>query len=255
MATEQSENTIEAVERTVKILEALRELDGAGVTELTDYLGMAKATVYTHLATLRECEFVVKNGSEYHISLRFLGFGEYARQQTKIYQVMQDEVDMLAEESGEAAQFMIEEHGRGVYLYKRESPRAIKTASHIGLRCPLHCTALGKSMLSHFPDERVEEIIDCHGLPKQTQNTITDRDELFAELEEIRERGYAFDNEEIQPGLRCVAAPIVDYSGGMLGAISVSGPTSRLKGDRFREEIPEMVMNAANVIEINVRNV
>jgi DNA-binding IclR family transcriptional regulator len=248
-------DNIEAVEKTVVVLEALRELDGAGVTELADHLNMAKATVYTHLATLRDCEFVVKDGGQYRISLRFLDFGEYAKGQTDVYGVMTDQVDMLAEESEEAAQFMVEEHGRGIYLYKGESSRAIQTASHTGSRRPLHCTALGKAILANLPDQRVEEIIDRHGLPQQTDATITDRDELLAALEEIREKGYALDDEEIQPGLRCVAVPVLDYDGDILGAVSVSGPTSRMQGERFREGIPEMVSNAANVIEINVRHV
>lgn len=255
MDTNDGPKTIEAVERSVSILEALRELDGAGVTELTEHLDMAKATVHSHLATLKASEFVVQEGSEYRIGLRFLGFGEYAKRQSKIYPVVKDEVDVLAEDAGEVAQFLVEEHGVGVYLYKKETSRAIHTGSHTGARRYLHCTALGKAVLANFPRERVDAIIDRHGLPQRTQNTITKRDELFVELDEIVEKGYAWDDEEVQPGLRCVAAPIKDFEGDVLGAISLSGPTSRMSGDRFREEIPEMVTNSANIIEINVRHV
>lgn len=247
--------TIDAVEKSVQVLEALRELDGAGVTELADHLDMAKATVHTHLATLYEASLVVKEGTEYQISLRFLGFGEYTKHQSRLYPVAKSEVDALAEEAGEAAQFLVEEHGKGVYLYKTETDRAIQSGARTGSRRRLHCTALGKSVLAHLPRERVEAIVDRHGLPRQTPNTITDPEALFEELATIRERGYALDDEEVQPGLRCVAAPILDFDDDVLGAISVAGPTSRMSGERFRTSVPEMVQNSANIIEINVRHV
>jgi len=248
-------SSIEAVEKSVLVLETLRELDGAGVTELADHLGMAKATVYSHLNTLKNTKLVVQEGTKYRIGLRFLDFGEYTKQRSRLYPVAKPEADALAEESGEAVQFLVEEHGQGVYLYKTETDRAIQTGTRTGSRRPLHCTALGKSVLAHLPEDRVESIIDSNGLSRQTPNTITDRETLFETLARVRERGYALDDEEIQPGLRCVAAPVLDFEDDVLGAISVAGPTSRMSGTRFRETIPEMVTNSANIIEINVRHV
>jgi DNA-binding IclR family transcriptional regulator len=116
----------------------------------------------------------------------------------------------------------------------------------------LHCTALGKAILAYLPEERVREIIDTHGLPERTDATITDEEELFDELEGIRDRGYARDMEERVAGLLCVAAPIRNLDGDPLGAISVSGPTSRMKGERFDEEVPEELTSTANVIELNL---
>jgi DNA-binding IclR family transcriptional regulator len=113
----------------------------------------------------------------------------------------------------------------------------------------LHCTALGKAILSQFSRDRVRAIIDEVGLPRHTSNTITDPAELFAELETIREQNVAFDEEEVVKGLRCVAAPVT--AGDRAAAISVSGPTSRFKGDRFHEALPELIRDAANVIEVN----
>lgn len=255
MASQTGPSSIEAVEKSVLVLEALRELDGAGVTELANHLGMAKATVYSHLVSLKNTRLVVQEGTEYRIGFRFLDFGEYTKQRSRLYPVAKSEVDSLADESGEAVQFLVEEHGQGVYLYKTETDRAIQTGTRTGSRRPLHCTALGKSVLAHLPKDRVESIIDSHGLPRQTPNTITDRETLFEALAEVRERGFALDDEEVQPGLRCVAAPVLDFENDVLGAISVAGPTSRMSGTRFRETVPEMVINSANIIEINVRHV
>lgn len=246
---------VQAVQISCNILEALREMDGASVSELADHLGRSKATIHSHLATLADNEFVVRDDRTNEISLRFVDIGEYAKNRIDIYDVAKAEVDRLAEETGEVAQFMVEEHGRGVYLHKARGENAIQTASYAGNRKDLHCTALGKAILSQFSAERIDEIIDRHGLPQRTEKTVSTREELFDALETIREAGVAFDDEEILHGLRCVAAPIQHPTGDIHGAISISGPTSRFKGDRFREELPEIVQGAANVIEVNATQV
>lgn len=243
--------TIDAVRTSCVILEELCRSNGAGVTELSNRLDISKAGVHSHLATLEQKEFVVKDGSEYRISLRFLDFGEYAKQNVEIYDVVREEVDILAEKTGEVAQFMVEEHGWGIYIYKRRGESGVQTASYVGDRKHLHCTGVGKAILASLPHERIEEIIDRRGLPAATKQTITDRETLYDELESIRSRGVAFDDEEILPGLRCVAVPVSSQRKGLLGAISITGPTSRMKGTRFTEELPEKVSNTANVIQIN----
>jgi DNA-binding IclR family transcriptional regulator len=242
---------VQAVQTSCDVLDALQELDGAGVTELAEYLDVSKATVHGHLATLYDNEYVVKSDGEYRLSLRFVDFGTHAKQSVDVYEVAGEEVDRLADETGEVAQLMVEEHGRGVYLHKSVGENGVQTASYVGDRRYLHCTALGKAMLAHLPETRVDEILDRHGMPRKTENTTTDRDALKDELESVRDRGVAFDSGEIFKGLRCVAAPVTGHDGALYGAISVSGPTSRMKGPRFEEEIPETVLGAANVIQIN----
>lgn len=246
---------VKSINKTCRVLQALRELDGAGVSELADHLDLSKATIHSHLATLVDNEFVSKRGDTYTIGLRFVDFGEYAKKEVPIYPIAKKEVERLAEETGEVAQFMIEEHGKGVYLHKARGKNAIQTTSYTGYRKPLHCTALGKSILSQFSRERIEEIMQDSGMPKRTQNTITTMDTLLPELEQIREEGIAYDDEEILDGMRCVAAPIKYPKGEIQGAISVSGPTSRFKGDRYHEELPEIVRGAANVIQVNAMQV
>lgn len=246
---------VKAVQTTCQIIDALRSLDGAGISELADHLGLAKATVHSHLTTLVDNEFVVKRNDTYKISLRFVDFGKYAKNDVDIYEITRDEVDRLAEETGEVSQFMVEEHGQGVYLHKARDENAIQTASYIGNRKKLHCTALGKAILSQLSEERIEEILETHGLPQQTNQTITDREELYEELEQIRNQNFAFDDEEALQGLRCVAAPIEHFTDDLQGAISVSGPTSRFKHERFTEEIPELVRDATNVIEVNATHI
>lgn len=243
--------TVEAVQKSCTILEGLKRTNGAGITELSERLDMSKAGVHSYLATLRQNEFVVKEGSTYKLSLRFLDFGESAKQNLDLYEVVQEEVATLAESTGEVAQFMVEEHGWGIYICKKRGDSAVQTASYMGDRKHLHCTGVGKAILASLPRERVDAIIDKRGLPRRTENTITNREDLYEELDEINDSGVAFDDEEILEGLRCVAIPVISQEKGLLGAISVSGPTSRMRGTRLREEIPETVRDTANVVQIN----
>lgn len=247
-----AKNPIGASAKTLRILEALRELDGARVTELAEYLDINKGTIHHHLSTLEEFEYVTKDGPTYRLGLRLFELGEYTRSQTDVYKVAKPEIDELAEETGEMANLMIEEHGRGVYLYIARGEKAVKLDTKIGTRQYLHTSALGKAILANMSDEDFEFVLDEYGLPAETPNTVTDRSVLEEELDEIRERGVAFDGEERAEGIRCVAAPITDQTGSLIGAVSVSGPSSRLKGDWFRDRIAEMVQDTATVIGINV---
>lgn len=251
MSESHEKRRIMSVETGLRLIETLQEQGGAGVTELADELDLNKGTIHTHLSTLRENEYVIKDGDTYRLSLKFLNLGEFVKERIEFYDVVENEVADLAEDSGEVAQFATQEHGKAVYICKSSGEQAVQTASHKGMREYLHCLSLGKAMLSALPRDEVEAIVDRHGLPQYTNNTITTREDLFEELDQIRERGYATDDGEKIPGLRCVAAPVVANDDTVIGAISVSGPASRMQGKRWRETLPNKVTRSANVIQIN----
>lgn len=245
--------TVAAVEKTCRIIEAIHTLEGAGVTELADHLDISKGTVHTHLTTLIEHGFVVKDGTTYRPSLRFLDIGEDVKNAHQLYQVATDEIEELAHETDTRVQISVEEFGYVVPIAIALGEHAIAPPTRVGKREYLHCIASGKAILAHLPQERVEAIIDMHGLPARTPHTITDPDELFEELERVREEGVAFNDEEKIEGLRAVGAVIQSDTGRVLGSISASGPISGMKGERFRTEIPDAVSNVANTIELNIR--
>jgi DNA-binding IclR family transcriptional regulator len=118
------------------------------------------------------------------------------------------------------------------------------------MRVDMHCVSLGKAMLSQFSRDRVERVVDRHGLSRYTDNTITSRSELFDELETVRDRGYATDDGEKISGLRCVASPVVTGDT-VIGAVSITGPYGHMQGQRWNESLPEQVRRSANVIRIN----
>ncbi len=115
-----------------------------------------------------------------------------------------------------------------LYLDKVEGPHALRMPSRVGRYIPTYCTSLGKAMLSCLDDQEVKSILRRQTLKPHTENTVKNINQLLADLRSVRKRGYAVDNEEIEIGLRCVGAPLRDYTGGMVGAISVAAPSARL---------------------------
>lgn len=249
-----SENStpVKATKVTFEIVDFLRKRNGAGVSEIADHLEKPTSTIHDHLRTLETEEYLIKDDSEYRIGARFLELGEQARSRMKVYHLARPEVDELATKTGNHSNIMIEEHGRGVFLYKAKGENAVRLDTHAGMRVYLQTTALGKSILAFRPLDEVETILDRHGLPQITENSITSRDQLLKELDQIRERGYAIDDEERVQGMRCVAAPITTNEGKAVAAISVSGPKSRLQEEYLEETLPNMVLQSSNVIEVNL---
>ena len=247
-----AENKVKSVQKTFDIVTTIQELDGATLTTLAGELDMPESTTHNYLQSLEAAEYLVNDDGTYRVGIRFLEHGAYARDQMKIYEIAKPEVDKLAAATGELANLLVEEHGHGSYLHRSRGVDAVQVEAHVGTRVSLHSTGLGKAILANLPDARRDEILDRHGLPERTPRTTTDRDELLDELQAIRERGYAFDDEERLKGLRCVAAPIHSNSDRVIGAISVSGPTNRLRDDRFTDELPTKLLEAVNVVELNV---
>jgi len=246
-------STVQATGTTLDILHALREQEGARIAELSDRLNLAPSTVYRHLATLHDRHYVRKEGDEYHLALRFLELGGHAQTAQPGFDIAKDKVDQLAAETEERSQFIVEEHGYRIYLYTQTGANAVRTGANIGKRGYLHASSSGKAILAHLPRERVEGIIDRVGLPPVTEHTVTDEDELFDELEVIRERGYALNMEETMTGLNAIGTAVLGPDGNPIGALSISGPANRLKGERFRSELPDLLLGSANEIELRLQ--
>lgn len=246
-----STGDVREVAPVFEIIETLNDMDSATPAEIAGATGKSESTVAEYLDKLEELAYVVRQDDTYQNGLKFLDIGERVKYNTGIFDIVVEELDKLAAESGELALFSVMEHGQNVLLYKAHGDEAIRTAHETGLREPMHCSGLGKAILAELSDERVRSIIDRHGLPKLTEHTISDTETLFSSLEDIRERGYALDMEEAKPGLRCVAASVNSENSPLHGAVSVAAPKSRMQGERLEKEVPEMVKGAANVIELN----
>lgn len=251
---DKSKATVTSVERSYTIVHALQERNGARIQELSTHLNLAPSTIHKHLSTLERLGYVRKEGNEYQLGMRFLTIGGHIRNSKMGYRLAIELVSRLVNEADERAQFVVENGGRGFYLHTEINQHAVQIDRHMGKRRHLHASASGKAILANLPEDRVKEILDRWGMPAETPVTITDREELYKELEEIRATGVAFNDGESIEGLRAVGAPVTTPQDTVLGAFSVSAPAHRLKGERYEKELPDLILGFANELELNLLN-
>lgn len=250
--TYSSNRTIKAVETSISIIEALKRKKTAKIDELAEATGYSKANVYKHLNTLRDHGFVTREDNRYRLGLRYLDFGGLVREQIEGTRGIKPKIAEVAEMTGEVAQYMVEDRGKSVIVFKEIGHQGVSTRTRVGVHLPIHQVASGKAMLAYMPDSRIDEIIETYGLPPVTDNTITTRDELYDELETIREQGYAINQAESTRGLFAIAAPVRTPNGETVGACAVSGPTYRMKNEEKSDRIAEILLGVANEIELDL---
>jgi DNA-binding IclR family transcriptional regulator len=157
----------------------------------------------------------------------------------------------LAEKTGETAYMVVLDGSEVVYIEKIESQQltgGLKMASKVGSRNPLHSCAVGKTLLSFFPEQELDRLIREKGLSRRTVNTITEPEKLKEQLRVVRTQGYAVDDEENEEGIRCLAAPVFDEKGRPVAAISVSGPAFRVTKKVLQQVLRKEVTEAAKEI-------
>lgn len=247
-------NGLSTISTCFEIVETLRERKGASLAEVADVHNMPSSTAYIYLKSLEDAGFVIHEDGLYRLGLKFLQIGGELRSDLKVFQVAKNEIDELAEETNELVDLAVWENGKRVLLYKSEGEDAVHDNLPIGDFMHMHHTPLGMAILAHLDRSTIDEILRTHGLPEITENTVTDREELFEELEVIRERGYTLNDQDWAEGIRGIGTPILNEQRDVLGSISVTGPQSRLRGDYFRETLPEVVLNTRNVIEIKIKH-
>ncbi len=238
---------IQAIERAVSILNAFSMDDPElGVTELADRLGLHKSTVHRFMVNLDAAGLVERNArtGRYRLGLHVFELGALVMQQMNLWDEALPFLEGLVHDTGETGHLAVLDGGEAIYIERVEARRALRVPSAIGRGYPAHATNLGKVLLADLPRERVEAIIAERGLAAYTSQTITDPIELEADLELIRRRGYAVDNEEYDEGLRCIGAPVRDHSGRVVAALGIGGPVTRITPERV-EELGGLVMTAA----------
>ena len=247
--------TIQTVEHSLDVVWALRKLEKATVSELAEHLDMSPSGIHHHLATLRKRRFVVQEDDKYRLSYLFFNFGQFIKHRTPLCRIAEPQLQSLSKDTSEHAVLITEEFGEAIYLFRSIGKGEVDEEFREGLlekRAKLHENSVGKAILAQYDRERIEEIIEYHGLPERTSSTITDREELWKELERIREQGYAINNEESVPGIRSIGAPITLSDGRTPGAISLGGPASRMTMERMRSELAPKLIDTANIIQVRI---
>jgi DNA-binding IclR family transcriptional regulator len=241
---------VRVLDRIVAILECFTiDNPELGVGELARELDLNKATVHRLLSSLESHRLVQQNpvSKRYRLGFRIYDLGQRVLARLNNVEFAEPHLERLSLEVGETAHLAILDDGMAYYVAKVESQRSLRMPSQVGKRIPTHCTAVGKTLLAAQSSADVDRIVAQHGLVRMTERTIVDRSKLEDELTRIRERGWALDNEEIEDGLRCVAAPVRDHTGSVAAAVSVSGPTARFT-DEAIPRVAETVISAAVAI-------
>jgi IclR family transcriptional regulator, KDG regulon repressor len=237
---------LSSVANSIRLTKAFSESEfEMGISALAARLGLAKSTVHRLATTLVEYDILEQNREtgKYRLGLALFELGTLVRRKMDVMSEAQAQIHALADLSGETVQLAILDHLSVLYIRIRESRQAVRMSSGLGSRAPAHCTSVGKVLLAHQSAETIQQVIDL-GLKRYTPNTITDPAALVAELESIRQKGYAIDDEEIESGLRCVAAPIRDHSGRVVAAISVAAPVQRMTKKNVQTTVPTVVAAA-----------
>lgn len=245
---------VQSVDRALSILEVLSENSlGLGITEISKKIDLHKSTVHRLLSTLIYKDYVEQDHetNKYRITLKVLELGNNRLKDLDIVTVSRPHLTELMKKTNEVVHLVILEKEEIVYIDKVESENTIRMHSTIGKRSPAYCTAVGKAIMSHMTMEEVLEIWNNSQIKEHTQYTITGVDEMKEELKKIRERGYSVDDEENEIGVRCVAAPIFNWKGDVIAAISISGPTMRVTKEKV-EEFSILIIEYARRISLEL---
>ncbi len=232
---------VQSLARALDILELLGRSGGElGVTEIGPAVGLPNGTAHRLLATLTRRGYARQVGEsrKYTLGPKALVLASSAREH--LGSLARPFLEELMEVSQESSNLAALDKNSVVYIEQVQAPRMVRMFTEPGNRVLPHATGTGKVLLAYQPEEAVDAVIQQTGLPRFTSHTITDAATLKQELRIVRQRGYALDSEEMEEGVRCLAAPVFGPDGKILAAMSVSGPAGRLDQDRLEELIPHI---------------
>ncbi len=229
-----------SIKSTVKTLRVLKlfsmEKSEWSVGEMVEALSYHKSSVQRIVTTL-ESEGFLSRVSEgkglYRLGPTILLLGNLAEMSTDLRTIAQPVMNRLVETVQETSYLCVAAEYECSYVEKVECSQSVRIIHPIGKHNPMHCTGVGKILLSGMTSDEIDGVVSTRGLKAYTLNTIVDRQRLLEEIETVRTNGIAYDNEELDTGVRCIAAPIFDRHGRIIAALSISGPVQRLTPERI----------------------
>lgn len=242
---------INALTRGLIILETILEKDSIGITEMSKILEVNKSSAYRLISTLEERGYVMQepSTSKYRLGPKLIIFGDKALKNLKIREVARPYLKKLTEATSETSHLCILSQNQALFIDQELSSERIGVNTYIGMSEPIYCSAVGKALVSFLDEDRRKEIISLLSFEPFTPKTITDPVVLEHELGKTRERGYAFDDEELSVGLRCIAAPIFNHNDKPIASIGISGPVTRIQLDKLAKYIDAVMAAAKGISE------
>jgi len=246
---------VQVLDRAINILEFIgkQSTGEAALPELSAAMNLHKTTTH-RIAHVLESRGLLRRGldsNRYRLGLHLYDLGCQALDHVNIRDEARPLMTRVAFDVGETVHLALLDRSEVLYIERIEAQRSLTMGSKLGARNPVYCTALGKAILAYLPENEVDQILAASRMEARTRNTITNVLTLKRELERIRDRGYAVDDEEIEDGVRCIAAPILDAGNRSVAAVSVSGPSSRITPDRF-QLIGKTMMKAAQELSMRI---
>lgn len=248
-AFREPQGVVQALDRGLVLLKDLSVRGGGTLSDLSLRLGMPASTAHRLLATLQRHGLVElqEDTQEWLIGIEALRVGSAYLNRTNLVEASRPVLHRLMEDTGETANLGIADKGDVVFVSQVETHKPIRAFFRPGTRGHMHCSGIGKALLSALGRDDVEKILRTKGLPAFTPKTLVDADALFADLEDIRTRGWSLDDEERYLGMRCVAAPIFNTFGEAVAGVSISGPTVRMPDIGIGELGPQVARAAAEI--------
>jgi IclR family KDG regulon transcriptional repressor len=239
--------TIRSIHNALNLLEEFKgNRDELGVTELSKRLNLHKNRVFRILATLEAKGYIEQNKAteNYRLGLKSLELGQTFIKQLGLVRQAKPFLREIVKQCNEMACIGTIRQGSAIYLDVEEPNQMVKVADRVGWRLPIHCTAIGKAQIAFVSEEELEKLGVLDNMDKFTENTIVDKVEFIKHIKEVAKQGYAVDNEEHNLGVRCVGVPLKDYTGRVVGGISVSGPSFRMTDEVLKRKIIPVVKQA-----------
>lgn len=243
--------TIKSGEQMLEVIQALQELNGAGVTELGDFLGRDKSHVHKYLKTLEKMKYVDNTDGEYALSFMFITHAEHVKKQSKLCQVAKNRIEKLSNNVDDVVKFSVKQGNYSIGVYINNDSNMFQVNFLPGRREYLHQSAPGKAMLAEQSDDRIREYVEETGLPSREDSTITSAAELFEEMDAIRERGFAISSGEWHEKINGIGAVIVEPTGNV-GAINIFGPATSLSEEYLIDEYGDDILRITSQIEHKV---
>jgi len=238
--SEPARGGVQSIGRAFAIMEEIaRNREGIGLAELSKRVGLHNSTTFHLVRTMVSLGYVrqMKDSKRYRIGRPLFALAANALDEIEMTSLATPLLEGLSRETGESSHFSVRMGDDVVVLARTSGPGAFQLSDRIGVVRPAHCTALGKIMLAAMQPDQFEAFVERTELKLRTPNTITSVDRLLREIAEVRRTGVAFDDGEFDTELRCVALPVRDFTGQVIGAMGISGPVWRLSMDTLQKRV------------------
>jgi DNA-binding IclR family transcriptional regulator len=244
-----TERLIQSVERAADVLELFLASSELSVKEISQELSLSKSTVHGIIKTLEHRGYLQQNSDDlkYKLGMKLFELGIAVENQLDLGKIARPIIRNLVEELKETVHLVVRQRDEVIYIEKVEGPHTLRIYSQVGKRAPYYCTGVGKAILAFQDDVEIERVLTKSPLKPYTEYTITDKEEIKKQLKVIRDQGYSIDDEEIELGLRCVAAPIYNHQGIAIASVSCAAPTMRLDEEKLSMVIKGIKEAAAEI--------